>query len=190
MVILPTSIDAGVHKPVNNEAAAKDIIIGWTGSHSTLKYLDPLMPLLKKLAAKKGVRIRIICNQPPVHEFPGLEFIPWSAQNEISDLAAIDIGIMPLQQDAWSEGKCGFKLIQYMAMGIAPVASPVGVNASIIDEGENGYLCETPGEWEQRLAELIDDVEKRKRFGRNGREKIVGAFSTQANAPLFLALFD
>jgi glycosyltransferase involved in cell wall biosynthesis len=97
---------------------------------------------------------------------------------------------MPLKDDAWSEGKCGFKIIQYLALGIPAVASPVGVNKKIVDHGINGYLCRTDDEWVQYLSELLQDAEKRKAFGKNGRQKIEQAYSVQANANNFLSLFS
>jgi glycosyltransferase involved in cell wall biosynthesis len=136
------------------------------------------------------VDVLVICNQPPAFSFPGLKFIPWTEQSEVNDLLRVNIGIMPLQDDAWSEGKCGFKLIQYLALGIPAVASPVGVNRDIIQDGVNGFLCMTDEEWESALLLLMTHPEKREEMGSAGREKIKSSYSIQANADVFLSLFD
>ena len=101
----------------------------------------------------------------------------------------MNIGIMPLKDDAWSEGKCGLKLIQYLALGIPALASPVGVNSKIIEPGINGYLCSTIAEWKTSIEQLIQDEQKRADMGYNGRKKMVEQFSIQANAGVFLGLF-
>jgi glycosyltransferase involved in cell wall biosynthesis len=165
-------------------------VIGWTGSHSTLKYLDPVVPLLASISKRYGAKVLIICNKPPAFSFPGLVYIPWSEETEVADLRKIHIGLMPLVQDAWSEGKCGFKLIQYLSLGIPAVASPVGINRKIIDQGQNGFLCTSETEWEDALRTLLHDSTLRQKFGQSGREKIIREYSIQANAPVFLGLFD
>src|SRR5688572_27930848 len=98
-------------------------------------------------------------------------FVPWSKATEIAELSKFDIGIMPLVHDLWAEGKCGFKALQYMAMQVPAVASPVGVNTSIIDDGINGFLPSTSEEWKAALVKLINDRKLRTSFGKQGREK-------------------
>ena len=109
---------------------------------------------------------------------------------QIADLLKMDIGIMPLQNDKWSEGKCGFKLIQYMALGIPAVASPVEVNNKIIDHGTNGFLCSSDDEWLNSLTQLIKDVSLRVKMGQKGKDKIVEHYSVLANTGIFLDLFN
>jgi glycosyltransferase involved in cell wall biosynthesis len=96
---------------------------------------------------------------------------------------------MPLEEDRWSEGKCGFKIIQYMALGIPAVASPVGVNKKIIENSLNGFLCKEEEEWYHAISSLLEDANLRNEMGRMGREKIIKEYSIQANADLFLGLF-
>ena len=189
VLLLPTSVDVeGQHNQLKNQETEK-ITIGWTGSHSTMKYLDEVVPVLKNLTEEFKIEVLIISNKPPEFEFRGLKYISWREQSEIGDLLKLNIGIMPLEDDSWSEGKCGFKLIQYLSLGIPAVASPVGVNAKIIDQGVNGFLCSTPQEWKQSLRQLITNSNLRKELGRKGREKIVNNYSVQANSEIFLALF-
>lgn len=192
VVYNPTCVDtAKKYLPaVSHRTGQSEPIIGWTGSHSTLSYLAALLPVLKKLKQQKRFRLLVICDRKPTFDDIDFSFLPWNASTEISDLCQLDIGLMPLTPDAWSEGKCGFKIIQYMALGIAAVASPVGVNKDIVDHGSNGFLCETEEEWLHGLALLLDDAEKRKVFGEQGRQKIVQQYSVSANAPRFLSLFS
>ncbi|HEV7334084.1 MAG TPA: glycosyltransferase family 4 protein [Flavisolibacter sp.] len=166
------------------------VTIGWTGSHSTLPCLSPILPVIKKLQQAHTFRFMVICDRSPSFDNIAVTFQPWQSVTEISNLSQFDIGIMPLEKDAWSEGKCGFKIIQYMALGIPALASPVGVNKEIIDHGINGYLCETEEEWECYLTELLFDCEKRKSFGGHGRKKIEARYSVAANAATFLSLFS
>lgn len=190
VVLVPTCVDTEYR---HNRLADQDkqpLTIGWTGSHSTLRYLDPLFPLLKSLVENDGVKILIICNKPPGFSFPGLQFLPWSAATEIDDLLQVNIGIMPLQNDPWSEGKCGFKLIQYLSLGIPAVASPVGVNKNIIEQGINGFLSDSAEAWEKALVSLIANNALRKEMGINGRRKIIDKYSIQAYEKVFLGLFQ
>jgi glycosyltransferase involved in cell wall biosynthesis len=165
-------------------------VIGWTGSHSTIQFLAEGIPALQKLEQKETFRFVAICDRKPEFSLRSLEFSKWNTHTEIDDLTRLDIGIMPLKTDAWSEGKCGFKLIQYMSLGIPALASPVGVNSQIIDHGINGYLCHTDEDWVTYLSELLHNTEKRLAFGRHGREKMQKEFSVQSNAANFLSLFS
>ena len=118
-----------------------------------------------------------------------LHFIKWNKSSEIKDLAKIHIGIMPLEEDIWSKGKCGFKALQYMALQIPTVASPVGVNSTIITHEKNGFLCSTPEEWEKILTVLFESQSIRETIGEAGFKTIKKQFSVQANWPKYLALF-
>jgi len=190
VVVNPTVVDTENHyNQIKQHSHAGKTIIGWTGTHSTIKYLNYLLPVLEKLEETYGVEIRIISNAQPTLSLKNLTYIPWKKSSEIEDLLAFDIGIMPLPDDDWAKGKCGFKLIQYLSLGIPAVSSPVGVNGKIIDTGVSGFLCSTQEEWLTALRELILQPEKRKQFGEKGRQKIMAHFSATANAPLFLSTF-
>lgn len=188
--LLPTCVDVvNKHNLLATQNNEK-VVIGWTGSHSTMIYLNDILPVLQKISADFVVEFLIISNKPPTFQLSNLKFIKWQETTEVQDLAQINIGIMPLKDDAWSEGKCGFKLIQYLSLGIPAVASPVGVNKNIIVEGENGFLCNDDQEWHEALTILIEDETMRKEMGRRGREKIIKEYSIQANAGVFLGLFN
>lgn len=189
VILLPTCVDVEKqHNQLKNQHT-EHVVVGWTGSHSTMKYLDAILPVLNKIAGELQAEIVIISNKPPTFELPRLQYIPWQESTEIQDLMNLNIGIMPLEDDAWSEGKCGFKLIQYMALGIPSVASPVGVNKIIVEDGVTGFLCNDKEEWYAALKRLIGDKALRTQMGKNGRDAIVKDYSIQANAAAFLGLF-
>ena len=190
VVLLPTSVDiVNRYNKIKDHKTGK-IVIGWTGSHSTMHYLDDIVPLLKKFASESDVQVMIISNKKPGFQFPNLQFKYWTEATEIDDLLQITIGIMPLKKDLWSEGKCGFKLIQYSALGIPAVTTAVGVNEKIVDQGVTGFLCETEDEWYAALQTLISNECIREQMGNEGRKKMATQFSIQANAGIFLDLFN
>jgi glycosyltransferase involved in cell wall biosynthesis len=190
VVYNPTCVDTENRYNLIVDQQQSPLTIGWTGSHSTLQFLADALPVLKEFEKKHHFRFLVICDQKPNFDLKNMEFIPWNKETEIQDLSKINIGIMPLKSDAWSEGKCGFKIIQYLALGIPAVASPVGVNKEIIEHGQNGYVCATDKEWIEYLTELLENEEKRIFFGKKGREKIVREFSIASNASTFLSLFS
>jgi len=193
VILNPTTIDTeNLHNPslfkIENE---NKLIIGWTGSHSTLKYLNDLEPILQSLEQKyHQLQVNVISDAPPHLDLKRLHFNPWSVDTEISDLAQFDIGIMPLPDDEWAKGKCGFKALQYMALQIPTVASPVGVNTQIIRHNENGFLCSKAYEWENCISILIENKTLRDSMGIAGRKKVVAHYSVSSNTSNFLSLFS
>lgn len=167
-----------------------NLVVGWTGSHSTLKFLDDIIPVLQDLQSKFDFNFLVIADKKPNLELKNWIYCPWNEQTEIEDLLKIDIGIMPLKNDAWSEGKCGFKLIQYLSLGIPAIANGVGVNKLIIDDGQNGFLTENASDWEAALTQLLTDALLRATMGEKGREKIVSEYSISAQKASFLSLFE
>ena len=114
----------------------------------------------------------------------------WNPATETEQIGDFDIGLMPLENDEWSRGKCGLKLLQYMALGVPGVATPVGVNAEIIRNGENGYTADSLEEWENALALLVENIELRRRIGVTARETVVQEYSTQAWLPRLIKLYE
>lgn len=193
VVVNPTTIDTeNWHNPSKWSVQKKDdrVTIGWTGTHSTAFYLESLMPVLKEMEKKYSIRIQVISNKNPQLDLESAEFIPWSKEDEIQKLLAFDIGLMPLYDDDWARGKCGFKALQYMALEIPCVASPVGVNSSIIDNGENGFLCTLADEWVNALTTLIENPVQRKKIGTQGRKKVADSYSVSSNSTRFLSLIN
>ena len=191
----PTTIDTlNLHNPALYEQiiASKNnnhLIIGWTGSHSTIKYLHEIEPVLLNLENKfSQLEFWVVADKIPQLKLKRLRFKSWSKETEIIDLAQFDIGIMPLPDDEWAKGKCGFKILQYMALQLPSIASPVGVNAEIIQSGTNGYLCYSLKDWENQLIELIQNKTLRNAIGLEARKSVVEKYSIASNTNNFKEL--
>ena len=192
VILNPTTIDTvNLHSPILfGKKENPKTIVGWTGTHSTLQYLKDIVPVLARLQKELDFEIQVISNQEPGLGLNNLIFVPWNKKTEIEDLSKFDIGIMPLTDDKWSKGKCGFKALQYMSLEIPAVISPVGVNTRIVENGVNGFLCTTPEDWYQSLKTLIENIELRKKIGKNGRQKVINEYSVISNKDYFLSLFE
>ncbi len=185
--IIPTPIDTDRYR-VREYRPGKRVIIGWSGSQSTNKYLNTIAPIISKLAIKTPHVLRIMSNSMKgidgkLFSPAEIEFVPWSREKEAEVIRSFDIGVMPLEDDEWSRGKCGLKALQYMASGVPVVASPVGVNREIIEDGVNGFLANTEDEWEDKLDLLLEEGKKRKEIGLKGRETVEKSYSLKVNAP-------
>lgn len=185
--ILPTVVDTDLYQIRENNH--RSFIIGWVGLGSNLVYLKTLEPVFERISGKYGsnVAIKIISDKSISMRNTKVAFQPWSLEGEIDDLQDLDIGVMPLPDDERARGKCGFKLIQYMALGKASIASPVGVNREIIVEGENGFLASSEDEWFHKISNLLDNKELRARMGLNARKTVEKNYSLRATFP---KLFD
>lgn len=184
---MPTVVDTTVFKP----AIAPDrgaVTIGWIGSPSTWPQLKPDVPLLQQLRTSLGFNIRVVGAGPVPEKYPEIEFIDWSEENEVSELQKMDIEIMPLPDEPWVRGKCGYKLIQYMACGLPVVASPVGVNAEIVRHGKNAFLASTEKEWIESLTRMVGEPDLRQAMGTAGRARIESEFSLKVQAPRMVEL--
>lgn len=189
VVVNPTTIDTEHHHYRLQEQATVRPVIGWTGSHSTLKYLEPLVPIFQQLERRHDFNLVVIADRPPAVALPSLMFVPWRMDTEINDLLQFHIGLMPLPDDPWAQGKCGFKALQYLSLGIPALVSPVGVNTEIVEHGKEGYHCTTDEDWYNYLDELLTNAELRTRMGRAGRKKVVSHYSVRSNSENFLSLF-
>ena len=186
----PTTIDTiGYHNRLS-EHNGDNMVIGWTGSHSTNKYLTPFFEVVKKLKQKHDFTMIVISDEIPTENQELFEFVKWKKESEIEDLLRFNIGVMPLTHDPWSEGKCGFKALQYMALGIPALVSPVGVNEQIVDDDINGYVCRDQSQWFDKLTYLLENKDKIKKMGSRAREKIETHYSVKSNASNFIHLFS
>jgi glycosyltransferase involved in cell wall biosynthesis len=189
VTVIPTTIDTEKYRvpPPKNDSGP--ITIGWTGSYSTVQHLDTLRGALKKLAETEKFVLRVIGT--PSYELSPIdvEAMPWRAATELEDLCAIDIGVMPLPDDNWSKGKCGLKALQFMALGIPTICSPVGVNTDIIQDNENGFLAGTEAEWVDKLTRLLRSAELRRRLGDAGRVTVEQQYSAAIQAPRVYEIF-
>lgn len=162
-------------------------VIGWMGSPSTGQYLDPVLPALRNLA-EQALATSAIVGARRSESVAGIEYRDWSLEHEVKDLQGMDVGLMPLPDMPWTRGKCGYKLIQYMAAGIPVIASPVGVNTELVEHGVNGFLAETDEEWNIALRTLVQDRALRRQMGEAGRRKAVECYSLEAVGPRVLDL--
>lgn len=187
--LVPTCVDT--EKMHNKTKVHHDGIpvLGWTGSHSTLFYLDAILPILQELEQELAFKFLLIANKDPQLQLKNYSFKKWQESTEIDDLLLMDIGLMPLQDDAWSEGKCGFKLIQYLSLGLPAIASPVGVNKEIVLNNENGFIANNAAEWKSALRQLITNSHLRTQMGKKGRQMIISHYSIKAQIRNFENLF-
>ena len=191
--IIPTAINTtDVHKKSALVKNDDRICIGWTGSITTIKHFEYAIPVLKKLKEKYKERIviKLIGDDKYENKELGIKGIAWNKENEIQELSSFDIGIMPLPNDDWSKGKCGFKGLQYMALEIPPVMSPVGVNSEIIQDGINGFLADKEEEWIQKISLLIESKDLREKMGKAGRKTVVEKYSTESQKGNYLKYFN
>lgn len=190
IVINPTTIDTSNHHQGTINYDFKKLVVGWTGTHSTMKYLPDILPVLDKLIKKHDFIMRVISDKHPDFEREYLSYIPWNKETEIEDLKTIHIGLMPLHDDEWSRGKCGFKALQYMSIGMPAIVSPVGVNVEIVDQNVNGFICSDLSEWENALTLFLDNQQKIKDFGLEAKQKIENYYSVNSNTKNFISLFS
>ena len=179
---ISSSVDTDRFVPANRYSNDSTVTIGWTGTFSTRVYLDLLRPVFQQLAGRRSFRLRVIGNFDYELDGVDLEVVRWSAEREVEDLQAIDIGVYPLTLTEWVAGKSGLKAIQYMAFGIPCVATNIGTTPRIIRDGENGLLVRTDEEWLAALERLIDDPDLRRRLGEQARRDAVERFSTRVVA--------
>ncbi len=188
VTIVPTTINTEKYPMV--ERPGPDVpTIGWSGSFSTVQHLDTIRDTIRGIAETEEFRLRVIGT--PSYKIPDVdtEAMQWRSQTEIEDLSEIDIGIMPLPDEDWSRGKCGLKALQYMALGIPTVCSPVGVNSTIIKDGVNGFLADGPEEWIEVLKKLLHSPELRRKIGLAGRKTVENEYSAKVVAPRVAAIF-
>lgn len=185
--LLPTVVDSARYQP-RYESHSEVFTIGWIGSPSTRRYLDSALGAVSRLQ-KMGVPIRLIVvggKMPALGELPIVN-VDWTETGEVEMIQTFDVGLMPLPDNPWERGKCGYKLIQYMACGKPVVASPVGVNRTIVETGVNGFLAESEEEWVDCLLSLYENEELRIEMGKAGRAKAEGEFSVAVTAPKLLS---
>ncbi len=190
--LLPTVIDLERYPipPAAKSPDGRDFRIGWVGLPFGLQYLRSVQPALARVCAGGQARLVIVTAKSAVPPELSAEVREWAEDTEVDDIRTFDVGIMPLVDNAWERGKCGYKLIQYMACGKPVIASPVGVNRQIVEDGVNGFLASSQEEWVRALNILRTDVDLRKRMGQAGRAKVERQYCTQVTAPRLLSLLQ
>jgi len=186
IVILPTVIDIDRYK-TKEGFSNLPIVIGWIGSPTTFKYIKKFEPIFLKLKKMFDVELHIVGAKEEKPCAKEIKFIEWSEANEVDLITKFDIGVMPLENTPWELGKCSYKLIQYMGCGIPVVASSVGMNNDVVQDGKNGFLVNDDNQWIQRLCDLIIDKEMRISLGNFGRSMVIEKFNLEKSSCILLA---
>ena len=192
VVVIPTTIDTDKHQPVKTHAVKDRVCIGWSGSFTTIPHFERILPVFRRLKEQYGQRVyfKVVGDGEYRNNDLSIKGIPWSAATELKELEEMDIGIMPLPDDEWAKGKCGFKGLMYMSMGIPAVMSPVGVNTEIVSDGLNGFLASSDDEWVKVLGRLVEDPALRERIGQQGRQTVEERYSVAAWKNKYLNEFE
>ncbi|MBA4368909.1 MAG: glycosyl transferase family 1, partial [Desulfobacterium sp.] len=186
---LPTVVDLERYS-VREKHRSKPFNIGWIGSPSTSGYLQDLQPVLSELCEDQNTYVTLVGAAMDSIQGPRIRSFEWSEATEVKDIQQFDVGIMPLPDTLWAKGKCGYKLIQYMACGCPVVASSIGANREIVDNGKNGFLSTTLQEWRDNLIRLREDAGLRDRLGTNGRKMVEEKYCLQVTGPRLAALIQ
>jgi len=186
--IMPTSVDTiKMHNPklFDDISESQIPVIGWTGSISTLVHFETVISIFDELAKNYKFKVVVVSNIPSKYDRSYLEFKEWNTESEIQDLLEFDLGIMPLKEDSeFAKGKCGFKIIQFMALSKIVLASPIGVNSKIISHNNNGYICKDEDDWRKYLELFLQG--KLKNTGKDAREHIEENYSVNATLKCLL----
>jgi len=184
VTVIPTAVDTERFRPQFPSRQPDRCTIGWIGSHTTVKYLHSLRGIFERLARTHSFELKVVGANFPV-SVNGLRVgqLGWSLEREVRDFQSCDIGVYPLWDDDWSKGKCGFKAIQFMSVGVPVIASLVGANREIITDGVNGFLAASEQEWCDKLSMLVRDPGLRRKIGLAGRKTVEEKYSLNINAP-------
>jgi len=185
--VIPTAIDTERFTPrPHPDGSGGRPVVGWVGTHSTSRFLLPLIPVLRALAREEDFTLRLVGARGggvPLDGIP-VEHLDWTLAHEVQHFRDLDIGLYPLTEDVASAGtKLGFKLHQYMAVGVPAVASAVGLTPSLVRDGETALLASNPEEWHASLRRLLRDPSLRRRIGQEGRAEVEASWSLRAHAP-------
>jgi len=189
--VVPTCVDPDHYPKAEHVRSGAGVQMVWVGSSSTLRGLEASQPLLEGLGQRRpGLQLKLVCDRfLKLQHLPVLT-CPWSEASEAAEIAAADIGISWVPDDLWSRGKCGLKVLQYMAAGLPVVANPVGVQADMVRHGETGFLAETPEQWAEAIGRLAHNPALRRAMGAAGRRRVETDFSVAAGAARWIALLD
>lgn len=191
VLTIPTTLDVERYRPAEHQREGKGIRLAWIGTFSTLRGVERERWLWETLgSALNGLELHVICDHFPQFDKILVEPIYWNQQTETEHLAASDIGLAWMPDDEWSRGKCGLKLLQYMAAGLPIVANPVGVHREMVQSEYNGYLLTTPQEWISAVRQLMSDAQLRRRLGTNGRTQVELFYSHQQMIELWKPVFS
>lgn len=184
VTVVPTSVDMQRYTAAANIGHERPPVIGWIGGPASLTDFEaPVLQSLQELTREHATTVKIVCSEPLASNLVATEFEPWSAATEVQSLQSFDIGIMPLRDDEQSWGRCGLKLLQYMAVGIPVVASPIGAAVEIVEDGVSGFLPSTGAEWTSALRELAASPALRNEMGARARARVEERYSLTTTLP-------
>jgi glycosyltransferase involved in cell wall biosynthesis len=189
--VIPTCIDMDLYPQKKKISSPAEVILGWIGTKGNLKYLKKLEPVFETIRRRFPlVQLKIVSNE--FYDPSSLPVVkkPWRLEDENADLISFDIGLMPLDDDLWSRGKCGLKIVQYLSVGVPVVCTPVGINSDIIQDGENGFWATSHQEWIDRLSTLIQNPDLRYRMGLKGMERVEREYSLTVTSEKFLRILQ
>lgn len=187
--VVPTCVNLHSY-PIARHEREKPMIV-WVGSSSTLKGLEAISPYLEAIGQQiPGTQLKLICDRFIQLKHLSVIESRWSESKEASEISAADIGISWIPDDPWSSGKCGLKLLQYMAAGLPVVTNPAGVHPDMVTHGENGFLVNTESEWVEAIRTLARDPDLRRRMGAAGRKIVEERYSVEAGAAVWNRLIE
>lgn len=187
---ISSTIDTDTYVPKSTYANDHRLVLGWSGSFSTSPYVKLLGPVLRRLRERVDFKLLVIGDASFQLDGIDVEALPWAEATEVRDLSRIDIGLYPLPNEQWVYGKSGLKALQYMALGIPTIATAIGANFRVIEDGVSGYLVENDDQWLDRLERLANDPALRERIGRAARKRVEERFSIRANRDTYLGIFE
>ncbi|MDQ7031299.1 MAG: glycosyltransferase [Desulfonauticus sp.] len=182
ILVLPTPIDTKKYHPIFQRQKSSKLIVGWIGTNTNLYFLKKILPFILNI---KGIQLKIITNKITIALPDTIIYEKWNAKFEVEQICSLDIGLMPLTDDPYTQGKCGFKILQYMACGVVPIASSIGFNQEIISHGQNGFLVNKVSEWPYYI-ELLKNYQKRQKMALKARETVKKNFDLSVCSKKFL----
>lgn len=191
VMVIPTVIDTSRYpeKPRPNQSDSLEMV--WIGSSSTLQSLEIIRPILETIGKTfDGISLKVICDSFPSFENLRITQVRWEEDREVEEISGSQLGICFMPDDRWSRGKCGLKLLQYMAAGLPVIANPVGVHVEIINHNQNGFLATTCEEWVSAIRSIYKSKEQQMIMGANGRKIVEASYSVCANAGKWVNLLD
>ena len=192
VVIIPSTVDTDIYKPIEKNNMNGPVKIGWVGSHTTIKHFELICDVFIKLKTKYNNKVEfvVIGDENYRNEKLNLKGKKWDNDNEVELFNSFDIGVMPLPYNDWTKGKCGMKGLLYMSVGLPSVMSNVGMNKDIVDHGINGFLPIGDKQWIDILSKLIEDKDLRKKIGDQGRKTVVEKYSKNVTKQTYLNLYN
>ena len=185
---ISSTINTEVYLPKSTYPEKEEIVLGWSGSHSTSKYLHLLDEVIRDLSKQFKIKLKVIGDASFTMDGVEVNAMQWNRKREVKELSEIDIGLYPLPDESWVLGKSGLKALQYMALGIPTIATNIGANSRVIEDQVDGFLVKTDEEWKQKIKSLIEQTKLRESIGKAARIKVEAHFSIHANKETYLEI--